>query len=151
MLLVIYRDAINKFYIFKGCNNTDFIIQMCAAFIQTTVDKETILMPEGKKVENIIFVKEGRLILEAVINLTNPSESYEKYFRENFKSINAKAFQNMRNSVSYTNSQIDYKQIENNNYLSYLEERLMESNKIGTKGNSFFDVTRNSVSFQIGE
>ena len=151
MLLVIYRDAINKFYIFKGCNNTDFITQMCAAFIQTTVDKETILMPEGKKVENIIFVKEGRLILEAVINLTNPSESYEKYFRENFKSINAKAFQNMRNSVSYTNSQIDYKQIENNNYLSYLEERLMESNKIGTKGNSFFDVTRNSVSFQIGE
>ena len=150
MLLVIYRDAINKFYIFKGCNNTDFILQLCSAFIQSTVGKETILMSEGKKVENIIFVKEGRLILEAIINLANPSESYERYFRENFKSINLKAFQN-RNSVSYNNSVIDYKQFENNNYINYLEERLMDVNKIGKKGNSFFDVTRNSVSFQIGD
>ena len=153
MLLVIYRDAINKFFIFKGCNNTDFILQICSAFIQTTVSKETILITEGKKVENIIFVKEGRLILEAIINLANPSESYERYFRKNFKSINLKALKNMRNSVSYTNSAIDYKQMENNNnnYINYLEERLMDVNKIGKKGNSFFDVTRNSVSFQFGD
>ena len=152
MLLVIYRDAINKFFIFKGCNNTDFILQICSAFIQTTVGKETILMTEGKKVENIIFVKEGRLILEAIINLANPSESYERYFRQNFKSINLKAFQNVRNSVLYNNSAIDYKQIENNtNYINYLEERLMDANKIGKKGNSFFDMTRNSVSFQLGD
>ena len=151
MLLLIYRDAINKFYIFKGCNNTDFILQICSAFIQTSVGKETILMPEGKKVENIIFVKEGRLILEANINLANPSESYQRYFRENFKSINLKSFQNMRNSKSLTNSAIDYKQIENNNYINYLEEKLMDANKIGKKRNSFFDVTRNSVSFQLGD
>ena len=152
MLLVIYRDVINKFYIFKGCNNTDFMLQMCSAFIQTTVGKETVLMPEGKKVENIIFVKDGRLILEAIINLANPSESYERYFRENFKSINLKTIQNMRNSVSnYNNSVIDYKQAENNNYITYLEEKLMDTNKIGKKRNSYFDATRNSVSFQIGD
>ena len=151
MLLVIYRDVINNFYIFKNEKNTDFITQICAAFIQVTCEKETILLMEGKKVENIIFVKEGRLILEAAINLNNPSESYEKYFRENFKSINMKTLQKMRNSVSNTEaSTIDYKQLENNNYLTYLEEKLMENNKIGKKGNSFFDVTKNNISFQVG-
>jgi hypothetical protein len=151
MLLVIYRDVINNFYIFKNEKNTDFITQICAAFIQVTCEKETILLMEGKKVENIIFVKEGRLILEAAINLNNPSESYEKYFRENFKSINMKTLQKMRNSVSNTEaSAIDYKQLENNNYLTYLEEKLMENNKIGKKGNSFFDVTKNNISFQVG-
>ena len=84
---------------------------------------------DGKKVENIIFVKEGRLILEAAINLNNPSESYEKYFRENFKTINLKTLQRMRNSVSQTEtSAIDYKQLENNNYLNYLEEKLKDQN-----------------------
>ena len=151
MLLVIYRDVINNFYIFKNCKNTDFITQMCAAFVHVTCEKETILLMEGKKVENIIFVKEGRLILEAAINLNNPSESYEKYFRKNFQEINMKTFQKMRNSVSQAEgSAIDYKQLENNNYLNYLEEKLLDNNKIGKKGNSFFDVTKNSISFQVG-
>ena len=149
LLLVIYQDEINHFFMFKGCKNTDFIIQVCAAFIQTTCEKETILMQEGKKVENIIFVKDGRLILEAAINLSNPAVSYEKYFRHNFKDINMKTYQKMRNSLSGTNSAIDVKQLENTNYLSYLEEKLLDKNKIGKKGNSFFDATRNSVSFQV--
>ena len=150
MLLVIYRDVIDNFYIFKNCKNTDFITQICAAFIQTTCEKETILLMEGKKVENIIFVKDGRLILEATINLNNPSKSYEKYFRENFKSINLKSLQKIRESVSQTNSAIDSKQLGNNNYLTYLEEKLFDKNKIGKKGNSFFDVTKNNISFQVG-
>ena len=150
MLLVIYRDVIDNFYIFKNCKNTDFITQICAAFIQTTCEKETILLMEGKKVENIIFVKEGRLILEATINLNNPSKSYEKYFRENFKSINMKSLQKIRDSVSQTNSTIDVKQLGNNNYLTYLEEKLFETNKIRKRGNSYLDVTKNSVSFQVG-
>ena len=143
ILLAIYRDVIKNFYIFKNCKNTDFITQICAAFKQVTCEKETILLMEGKKVENIIFVKEGRLILEATINLNNPSESYEKYFRENFKTINLKTLQRMKNSVSQTEtSAVDFKQIENNNYLNYLEEKLKDNNKIGKKGNSFFDVTK---------
>ena len=154
MLLVIYRDVINNFYIFKNCTNTDFITQICAAFIQVTCRKETILLMEGKKVENIIFVKEGRLILEATINLNKPLESYEKYFRENFKSINLKDLENKRNSVSTThNNPIDLKQLENTNYFNYLEEKLKENNRIGKKCNSLFDTTKNtinSVFFQIG-
>ena len=151
MLLVVYRDVIRKFNVFKGCNNTDFIIQMCSAFIQTICEKETILLMEGKKVENIIFVKEGKLVLEAAINLANPSDSYEKYFRVNFKSIDAQNYQKVRNSISNTNSALDNKQIESNNNLTYLEEKLMDMNKIG-KGNSFFDKTKTNIniSFQGG-
>ena len=149
LLLVIYKDVIDNFIIFKGCKNTDFITQICAAFIQTICEKETVLIKEGAKVDNIIFVRDGRLILEATINVSNPTESYEKYFKENFNYINIKSYQKMRNSISQNNSNIDVNQLDSNNYLTHLEEKLMETNKIGKKGNSFFDATRNSISFQV--
>ena len=148
MLLVVYRDVIRNFNVFKGCNNTDFIIQMCSAFIQTICEKETILLMEGKKVEHIIFVKEGKLILEAAINLVNPSDSYEKYLKVNFKSIDDKNYQKVRNSISMANSPIENKSINNNNNLTYLEKKLLENNNIG-KGVSFFDKTKTKISFSF--
>ena len=148
MLLVVYRDVVRNFKVFKGCNNTDFIIQMCSAFIQTICEKETILLMEGKKVEHIIFVKEGKLILEAAINLVNPSDSYEKYLRVNFKSIDDKNYQKVRNSISIANSPIENKSINNNNNLTYLEKKLLENNNIG-KGVSFFDKTKTKISFSF--
>ena len=150
MLLITYQYEIKNFFVFKGCKNTDFIIQMCSAFIHSICEKETILIMEGKTVENIIFVKEGRLILEATINLSNPKESYEKYFRQNFKFIDQKALQKMRSSISQTDGFVEPMPVENNNYLHYLEKKLIDNNKIGKKGNSFFDVTKNSISFQEG-
>ena len=57
----------------------------------------------------------------------------------------------MRNSISNTNSALENKQIESNNNLTYLEEKLMDMNKIG-KRNSFFDKTKTNIniSFQGG-
>ena len=148
MLLVVYRDVVRNFKVFKGCNNTDFIIQMCSAFIETICEKETILLMEGKKVEHIIFVKEGKLILEAAINLVNPSDSYEKYLRVNFKSIDDKNYQKVRNSISIANNPIENKSINNNNNLTYLEKKLLENNNIG-KGVSFLDKTKTKISFSF--
>ena len=148
MLLVVYRDVVRTFKVFKGCNNTDFIIQMCSAFIETNCEKETILLMEGKKVEHIIFVKEGKLILEAAINLVNPSDSYEKYLKVNFKSIDDKNYQKVRNSISMANSPIENKSINNNNNLTYLEKKLLENNNIG-KGVSFLDKTKTKISFSF--
>jgi len=148
MLLVVYRDVVRNFKVFKGCNNTDFIIQMCSAFIETNCEKETILLMEGKKVEHIIFVKEGKLILEAAINLVNPSDSYEKYLRVNFKSIDDKNYHKLRNSISIANSPIENKSINNNNNLIYLEKKLLENNNIG-KRVSFLDKTKTKISFSF--
>ena len=155
LILVIFRDVINHFNVFKGCNNTDFISQMCSAFTQITCVKEAILIKEGKQIENIIFVKEGRLILEATINLDNPSESYEKYFKQNFNPINIKAYQKLRNSISANASGFELKELEKNNnnnynsYLNFLEEKLIDTNKIGKNRNSFLDKTKNSISFKV--
>ena len=88
LLLIINRDIIKNFIIFKDCNNTDFIIKIISCFIKTICKKETVLIKEGEQVENMIFVKDGRLILEATIDLSKPLESYKKYFKENFKFLN---------------------------------------------------------------
>ena len=85
LLLIINKDIIKNFLIFKDCKNTDFITKTLSCFIQAICKKETILISEGQQVENIIFVKDGRLILEATIDLMKPYESYKKYFKENFK------------------------------------------------------------------
>ena len=83
--LIVNKDIIDNFIIFKNCKNTDFITKTISCFKQTIFKKETILIKEGQLIENIIFVKDGRLILEATINLLKPDESYKKYFKENFK------------------------------------------------------------------
>ena len=83
--LIVNKDIIDNFIIFKNCKNTDFITKTISCFKQTIFKKESILIKEGQLIENIIFVKDGRLILEATINLLKPDESYKKYFKENFK------------------------------------------------------------------
>jgi hypothetical protein len=72
ILTTIYKDIIINFKIFKDCKNSDFIIKMLTCFIQTTCKKNTILMLEGQQIDSIIFVKDGRLILEATVDLLDP-------------------------------------------------------------------------------
>ena len=45
-------------------------------------------------------MKDGRLILEATINLLKPYESYQKYFKENFKYLNKITNDNNENMLS---------------------------------------------------
>ena len=54
MLLIINKDIIDNFIIFKDCKNTDFIIKIISCFTQTICRKESILIKEGDPVENII-------------------------------------------------------------------------------------------------
>ena len=83
--LIVNKNIIKNFNFFKNCGNTDFIIKTLSCLFQETFKKETILIKEGQLIESIIFVKDGRLILEATIDLIKPYESYQKYFKENFK------------------------------------------------------------------
>ena len=145
MALVINKnkDIINNFTIFKDCKNTDFIIKTLSCFIQLICKKETILIKEGQKVENIIFVKDGRLILEATIDLLKPYESYKKYFVENFKYINK--IQNKKEDLlsrNNTNNQEDDNNIEK---LKTKLNFLLQNIKTGIRAtNNFNNNTMNS-------
>ena len=137
LILIINKDIINNFTIFKDCKNTDFIIKTLSCFIQVICKKETILIKEGQKVQNIIFVKDGRLILEAKIDLLKPYESYKKYFVKNFKYIDKNRYK--KESIlsnDNTNNQGDI----NIEKLKTKLNNLLENVKAGTRADSTFNI-----------
>ena len=87
LLLIMYRADIKNFKIFKNCDNSNFIIQILSNFIPSTSKKSEFLVYEGEMIEDIIIIKDGRLSLEAAINMEDPESSIRNYFNVNFQGI----------------------------------------------------------------
>jgi len=156
LLIIIYKDIIANFKIFKDCKNSDFIIKMLTCFIQTTCKKNTILMLEGQQIDSIIFVKDGRLILEATVDLLDPFKSIEKYFTDNFRDIEQDEYYEKRNSlISKSSEYIPPKDDEDKeNDISILKEKIKfiienNSKNINTKNTTFVIDNKNDTSFQM--
>ena len=87
LLLTMYKSTINSLKIFKRCKNSDFIVRLLTNFIPLFSKKNAILIHEGQLVENIIFVKNGKLSLQAAIDIEEPEESIKHYLNKNFGDI----------------------------------------------------------------
>ena len=60
---------------------------MLTHFIPIFSKKNIVLVGEGEFFENIFFIKDGRLSLEAIIDLDNIEMSIEKYLKYRFEEI----------------------------------------------------------------
>ena len=87
LLLIMHESCIKNFKFFKNCDNSNFIIQVLSKFIPAISKKLEILVFEGEMIEEIVIVKDGRLSLEAAIDIEDPEESIKNYFNINFKGI----------------------------------------------------------------
>ena len=87
LLLVMYKNEIQKFRLFKNCENSNFIIQVLSNFVPATGRKNEILIYEGEMIEDFVIIKDGRLSLEAAIDMEDPENSIRKYFNVNFQGI----------------------------------------------------------------
>ena len=87
LLYQIHKNEINKFTFFKDCDNSDFILKVLTHFIPIFSKKNIVLVGEGECYENIFFIKEGRLSLEAIIDLDYIEMSIEKYLKYRFEEI----------------------------------------------------------------
>ena len=87
VLLTMYKQTIDNLKIFKGCKNSDFIVRILTNFIPLFSKKNAILIHEGQLVENIMFVKNGRLALQAAIDIEEPEESIKHYLNKNFGDV----------------------------------------------------------------
>ena len=52
-----------------------------------TSKKNEFLVYEGQMLEEMIFIKDGRISFEAAINLYNPPISIKQYFYEKFSEL----------------------------------------------------------------
>ena len=99
LMFIIYENIIKKFNFFKECENSDFILRILTSFIPLSAKKGAFIIHEGELVDNIIFVKEGRLSLIAAIDLDNPLISIDNYLGQKFEDINDKMETKVDNSM----------------------------------------------------
>ena len=103
IMSIIYGSVITKFKFFKECENSDFILRVLTSYIPLSTKKGAFIIQEGEIIDNIIFVKEGRLSLVATIDLDNPLLSIDNYLGEKFEDINEKMNTKLDNSIHERN------------------------------------------------
>ena len=66
----MYEPIIQNFIFFKNFDNKDFIVSVIFAFNPILAIKNDILIKDGEFVEDIIFVKKGKITLELPIKIS---------------------------------------------------------------------------------
>ena len=87
MLFTVYEKVTKNFNIFKNCENSSFILEILNCFVKMVYKKDVELIKEGEIIKEIFFVNEGRLALEAMIDINDPVKSLQKYILNNFQDI----------------------------------------------------------------
>ena len=86
LYLSMYKLPLKRFYFFKGISNSNFLVDILSYYSPKTASKDEILIKEGDMIEEIVYVREGKLSLEIPINIDNPEESINKYLSDDFLS-----------------------------------------------------------------
>ena len=149
MLFTVYDKIVKNFNIFKNCQNSNFILETLNCFVKIVVRKETILIKEGDLINEIYFVHEGRLALEAIVDLNDPLKSLQKYILINFGDIQKEKEENLesfsQNSLSNNLSNfINNRSI--NDYNSYKRQISLLLNKINVEdGPTLSNIEKNNT------
>ena len=92
----MYEQIINSFIFFKNFDNIDFIVSVILSFKPILAVRNDILMKNGDFVEDIIFVKIGRLALDLPILIEDDDEEEIKLpYSRSLK------FNQRKNSIQY--------------------------------------------------
>ena len=149
ILLTIYRQTINNFKIFRGHQNTDFTLRLLTNFIILFSKKNAFLIHEGQIIDNIIFVKEGRLGLEASINIDEPGKSVLKYLNKNFIDLNEDIIIVSNYDTSFSPSKYTKK-----NYKKYIKKAKNEIDTVinhKSKINIYSSINESKIEKELGK
>ena len=119
ILFTMYKIAIKNFKFFKKNDNSEFIAQVLTNFILVISKRNEFLVYEGEMLDEIIFIKDGRISINAAIDLIDPTKSIYTYFNEKFNPFNSdeekKLYESQLNDyniksgfVSTMNAEISY-------------------------------------------
>ena len=154
ILFTMYKSSILHFKFFKKNENSVFIAKVLNNFIPSSFKKNQILIHEGEMVEEIIFIKDGKISLNAAINLENPSKSINKYHNENFApfsteeekklvidNMNNKSYHSVTGEMTYDRA----KSKLNNAFKNLENEKLDEKSQFHIQN----DIQKNESDFDV--
>ncbi len=78
LIIEMYKNIIDNFIFFKSFENTDFIIRVLLAFKPFQASKNERLVNDGDYLEEIFFVKRGKLALEIPLPVIIKDETLKK-------------------------------------------------------------------------
>ena len=111
----MYKNIIDNFIFFKNFDNNDFIVRVVLSFNPILAIKNDILVQEGEFIEEIIFVKKGKLCLEIPINLNENPLLVQYNFNKNL--TNNTKVANITNSIINTKNDLKSSLVHNSNIL----------------------------------
>ena len=79
LIIEIYKPFINNLVLFKGVENSDFIVKVVTSLKPLLSFKGDILIQEGDFIKEIFFVKKGILVLNICVDKEDVEESMKKY------------------------------------------------------------------------
>ena len=135
LLFKIYFNVINEFTIFKNVKNSNFIIQVLTSFIPIVSKKEEIIILEGEIIQNIVFVKDGKLSMEISIDLNNPIISIKNYLENNFIGISRQEELQKHNINDRINTLLHTKKNTYNDLKSRIDN-IISNNQNNTSNNN---------------
>ena len=147
LLYHIYSKVIHEFSVFKNVKNSSFVLQMLSSFIPLISKKGEILVLEGEFIDNIIFVKDGRLVIEIVIDLNDPYKSIKKYLEYNFAGISK---ENMENEIKINNDINQIQKMMNNKKINYNDLKAELDNFLLKKDRNMSNSASNHASEDFG-
>ncbi len=149
VLLTIYQQIIHNFKIFRGIKNTDYTLRLLKNLIPLFSKKNALLIREGQKIENIIFVKEGRLSLEASINIEEPGKSVMLYLTKNFDDINEDVIIESNYDTSLGASKVAKKNYKN--YINKAKNQLETVINYKSKTNIYSSINESNIEKELGK
>ena len=135
LIFSMYKIEIKRFDFFKGISNTNFLSEVLYNFSPLICKKNEILLKENEIIEEIFFVREGRLSLELPIDMENLEETINIYLSKQFMNF---AF-NFEGEDNFNNlTKIMETNISNHSITSLIEDkrRSYAFSVIGDKNNN---------------
>ena len=144
LLNEMYKPLINNFNFFKNFKNSSFVLEIVRKLYPIRAYKNEILLDQGDLIENMIFIKEGRLNLEVKIDIDNPIKSVNKLLNDDIilgiKSMTKKnydaLYQNLTTKESFNknNSKFENKynsspKVNKERKINFLHLKILEIRK----------------------
>ena len=136
LIIEIYKPIIKNFQFFKSFENSDFFVKIVTSLKPILSMKDDILIREGDIIEDIIFIKNGVLTLEIIIDLNEPKKSVESHLEmttmECFKNISNNKFTALMNLTIF-----------NSDYNAEFGKRIFNNANVDKKEIKIIDLRKN--------
>ena len=155
VLLTMYKETINNLKIFKNCQNSDFIVRLLTNFIPLFSKKNAILIHEGQSVENIIFIKNGILALQAAIEKDEPEDSIKYYlckiFADNNNNNNSLINLSNYDESSFSKSSISNKSKDLQTHINRVKTNLYTVINKKAKNSVVSEINESEIGKEMGK